>query len=122
MTNTTNHPAGKYAPINGINLYYEVHGTGNPLIMLHGGFETFERFAALSPALATNFQVIGVDLYGHGVLPWDMVDKSISHHSTSFRLFFVSGPSEQATLSWSEAPCECFCGHLHLYPRDMTPQ
>jgi pimeloyl-ACP methyl ester carboxylesterase len=66
MTHTPNHPAGKYAAVNGINLYYEVHGTGNPLIMLHGGFETFERFAALSPALAANYQVIGVDLYGHG--------------------------------------------------------
>ncbi|MHB8600709.1 MAG: alpha/beta fold hydrolase [Ktedonobacteraceae bacterium] len=50
MTNTTNHLAGKYASINGINLYYEVHGTGKPLIMLHGGIGTFEMFAALSPA------------------------------------------------------------------------
>jgi hypothetical protein len=54
------------------------------------------------------------------VLPWDMVDKSLSHLQTSFRLFFVRGQSGQATSSWSEAPFECFCRHLHPSPRDMT--
>jgi pimeloyl-ACP methyl ester carboxylesterase len=66
MTTNTNNPAGNYAAVNGINLYYEIHGTGKPLIMLHGGFGTFEMFTALSPALALDHQVIGVDLYGHG--------------------------------------------------------
>ena len=55
-----------YAPVNGINLYYEIHGTGTPLVMLHGGFGTFDMFSALTPTLALNHQVIGVDLYGHG--------------------------------------------------------
>ncbi len=36
MTTNTNNPAGKYASVNGINLYYEIHGTGKPLIMLQG--------------------------------------------------------------------------------------
>ena len=66
MTNTTNHAVANYAAVNGITLYYEVHGTGRPLIMLHGGFGSFEMFSDLSPALAVNHQVIGVDLYGHG--------------------------------------------------------
>ncbi len=66
MTTNTNNSAGKYAHVNGINLYYEIHGTGKPLIMLHGGFGTFETFAALLPTLTLNHQVIGVDLYGHG--------------------------------------------------------
>ena len=66
MTTNTNNPEGKYASVNGISLYYEIHGTGKPLIMLHGGFGTFEMFAALSPALTEKYQVIGVDLYGHG--------------------------------------------------------
>jgi pimeloyl-ACP methyl ester carboxylesterase len=66
MTTTTNNPTGNYASVNGINLYYEILGTGEPLIMLHGGFGTFEMFSALAPALAQNHQVIGVDLYGHG--------------------------------------------------------
>lgn len=70
MTTSTNSPAGKYVSLNGIELYYEVHGevhgSGKPLVMLHGGFGTFEMFAALAPALAEQHQVIGVDLYGHG--------------------------------------------------------
>lgn len=66
MTTDTSNPEGKYASVNGINLYYEIHGAGKPLIMLHGGFGTFEVFAAVSPALAREHQVIGVDLYGHG--------------------------------------------------------
>jgi pimeloyl-ACP methyl ester carboxylesterase len=65
MTNTTNDPAGNYAKVNGIDLYYEVHGTGKPLIMLHGGFGSFKMFDAFSSALAEKHQVIGVDLYGH---------------------------------------------------------
>jgi pimeloyl-ACP methyl ester carboxylesterase len=65
-TKMRNHSPGNYAVVNGITLYYEIHGTGKPLIMLHGGFGSFEMFSALSPALALNHQVIGVDLYGHG--------------------------------------------------------
>src|ERR1700737_4773853 len=66
MTTNTGNPAGKYASVNGINLYYEIHGTGKPLILLHGGVETFATFAAIAPTLALDHQVIGVDLYGHG--------------------------------------------------------
>src|SRR5260221_10091093 len=55
-----------------------------------------------------------------GVLLWDMVDKSLSHLQTSFRLFFVSGQSGQDTSSWREAPFECCCRHLHPSPRDKT--
>jgi pimeloyl-ACP methyl ester carboxylesterase len=66
MTPNTNSPTGNYASVNGIKLYYEIHGTGKPLIMLHGGFGTFDMFAALSPNLALDHQIIGVDLYGHG--------------------------------------------------------
>lgn len=67
MTTDTLNPAGKYAAVNGINLYYEIHGTGKPLIMLHGGFGTFTAmFPALAPTLALDHQVIGVDMYGHG--------------------------------------------------------
>ena len=52
MMTSSNNAAGKYAAVNGIELYYEIHGTGKPLVMLHGGFGTFDMFAALSPALA----------------------------------------------------------------------
>jgi len=58
--------AGKYADVNGIKLYYEVHGTGYPLILLHGGLGATSMFGPNLPALAKGRQVIAVDLQGHG--------------------------------------------------------
>jgi pimeloyl-ACP methyl ester carboxylesterase len=58
--------AGEYADVNGINLYYETHGTGRPLILLHGGLASGEMFGPVVPALADHHQVIAVDLQGHG--------------------------------------------------------
>ena len=57
---------GRYADVNGINLYYETHGTGRPLILLHGGLGSGEMFGPIIPTLAANHQVIAVDLQGHG--------------------------------------------------------
>jgi pimeloyl-ACP methyl ester carboxylesterase len=57
---------GQYADVNGINLYYETHGTGRPLILLHGGLGSGEMFGPILPALAAAHQVIAVDLQGHG--------------------------------------------------------
>ena len=55
-----------YADVNGISLYYEEHGSGQPLILLHGGYATGEMCAAILPALASGRRVIAVDLQGHG--------------------------------------------------------
>src|SRR5687768_18011230 len=55
-----------YADVNGIKLHYEIHGTGRPLILLHGGLGATEMFGPNLPALAKARQVIGVDLQGHG--------------------------------------------------------
>jgi len=57
---------GTYADVNGIKLYYEVHGTGHPLILLHGGLGATSMFGPNLPALAKGRQVIAVDLQGHG--------------------------------------------------------
>ncbi|MEP7285200.1 MAG: alpha/beta hydrolase [Chloroflexota bacterium] len=57
---------GSYALVNGINLYYEVHGNGEPLILLHGGIGAIEMFGEVLPMLAAGRQVIGVDLQAHG--------------------------------------------------------
>ncbi|HEV8545252.1 MAG TPA: alpha/beta hydrolase [Candidatus Limnocylindrales bacterium] len=57
---------GQYADVNGINLYYETHGSGRPLILLHGGLGSGENFGPILPALAADHQVITVDLQGHG--------------------------------------------------------
>jgi pimeloyl-ACP methyl ester carboxylesterase len=55
-----------YANVNGINLYYETHGTGRPLILLHGGLGSTGMFGPNLVELAKGRQVIGVDLQGHG--------------------------------------------------------
>lgn len=59
-------PHSGYAPINGLNMYYEIHGAGEPLILLHGGFGLVEMFGPMLPQLAANRQVIAVDLQAHG--------------------------------------------------------
>jgi pimeloyl-ACP methyl ester carboxylesterase len=55
-----------YAPVNGLQLYYEVYGTGQPLVLLHGGLGAIEMFGPNLPLLSKNRQVIAVDLQGHG--------------------------------------------------------
>jgi pimeloyl-ACP methyl ester carboxylesterase len=58
---------GKLASINGIDLYHELHGTGRPLVVPHGGVLNAETcFGAMIPRLAQAHQVIAVDMQGHG--------------------------------------------------------
>jgi pimeloyl-ACP methyl ester carboxylesterase len=57
---------GKYAEVNGINLYYETYGTGEPLVLLHGGVGSIEMFGEVLSMLAEGHQVVAVDLQGHG--------------------------------------------------------
>ncbi len=51
---------------NGVRYYYEIHGEGEPLLLLHGGLGSIDMFGPVLPALAGSRQVIGVDLHGHG--------------------------------------------------------
>jgi pimeloyl-ACP methyl ester carboxylesterase len=60
---------GRYATVNGLQMYYEVHGpeTGRPLVLLHGAFSGIGvDFTELLPALAQNRRVIAVEQQGHG--------------------------------------------------------
>ena len=54
---------------NGVTYYYEIHGQGEPLLLLHGGLGSIDMFGPVLPQLAQNRQVIGVDLHGHGRTP-----------------------------------------------------
>ena len=67
-TTATSQPATKtgHLAVNGINYYYEIHGTGQPLLLLHGGLGSIDMFGPLLPKLAATRQVIAVDLQGHG--------------------------------------------------------
>ena len=56
-----------YASVNGLQLYYETHGCGRPLVLLHGGLLTIDlNFGPLLEPLAASGQVIAVELQGHG--------------------------------------------------------
>ena len=55
-----------YAPINQLNLYYEIHGSGAPLVVLHGGLGSTEMMSHVVSALSPTHQVIAVDLQAHG--------------------------------------------------------
>jgi pimeloyl-ACP methyl ester carboxylesterase len=60
-------PQTGYAPINGLNMYYEVHGAGGmPLVLLHGSMGSLEMFRELMPAFARTRMVIAVDQQAHG--------------------------------------------------------
>ena len=58
---------GRYAPVNGLNMYYEIHGTGRPLVLLHGAFSAIgTSFGNVLPELAKTRQVIAFEMQAHG--------------------------------------------------------
>src|SRR4029077_2523948 len=63
---TTTHGTGRDAPVNGLEMYYEIHGTGSPLIFIPGGLMTIDMMGALLPSLAKTRQVIAIEPQGHG--------------------------------------------------------
>jgi len=66
MTTSTPSRTG-HLPINGVNYYYEIHGSGQPLLLLHGGLGSIDMFQGnVLPGLAAAREVIAVDLQGHG--------------------------------------------------------
>lgn len=56
-----------YAPVNGLKMYYEVHGSGKPLVLLHGSYMAIDlNYGQLIPELAKTHQVIALEMQGHG--------------------------------------------------------
>jgi pimeloyl-ACP methyl ester carboxylesterase len=65
---STREPRTGYAPVNGLDMYYEIHGSGGtPLLLLHGGlFNIDMQFGEVIPTLAQTRQLIAVDFQAHG--------------------------------------------------------
>src|SRR5688572_31834450 len=60
-----------YAPVNGIKVYYEVYGEGEPIILLHGAFYTINiNWGELIPGLSKARKVIAIEMQGHGHTPY----------------------------------------------------
>src|SRR5436190_1668004 len=56
-----------YAPVNGLKMYYEVHGSGEPVVLLHGAFMTItNNWSEWIPELSKTRKVIAVEMQGHG--------------------------------------------------------
>jgi pimeloyl-ACP methyl ester carboxylesterase len=67
-----------YAPVNGIKVYYEVYGEGEPVILLHGAFYTIEmNWGQLIPELSKTRKVIAIEFQGHGHTPYSERDLDI---------------------------------------------
>lgn len=71
-------PQRGYAPVNGIDMYYEIQGAGAPLLLLHGGILVYETLGVTLPELAKRFQVIVPHLQGHGKTR-DVPDRPLSY-------------------------------------------
>ena len=59
-------PPGRFVDVNGARLYYEEHGGGAPLLLLHSGLVSSASWAGIVPLLATRFRIVTPDSRGHG--------------------------------------------------------
>jgi pimeloyl-ACP methyl ester carboxylesterase len=58
---------GRYASVNGLQIYYEIHGAGRPLVLLHGGLSSIDTcFGKVLPSFARTRQVVAVEQQAHG--------------------------------------------------------
>jgi pimeloyl-ACP methyl ester carboxylesterase len=61
-----NAEAGEYAEVNGVRIYYEIYGEGQPLVMIHGNGSSIKDFATLIDEFKVDYQVIVADSRAHG--------------------------------------------------------
>jgi pimeloyl-ACP methyl ester carboxylesterase len=71
-------PQTGYAPVNGLQMYYEMHGAGEPLVLLHGAFGAIDLWGPILTTLAEHHQVIAVEVQGHGHTA-DIIDRPLGY-------------------------------------------
>jgi pimeloyl-ACP methyl ester carboxylesterase len=62
---TEHAPRTGYAPVNGLEMYYEIHGSGEPLLLLHGAYGSIDMWESILQSLAEGRKVIAVEFQGH---------------------------------------------------------
>jgi pimeloyl-ACP methyl ester carboxylesterase len=100
---------GNYAEVNGLNMYYEIHGAGEPLVVLHGAYMTIDAMGEVVPELAKSRQVIAVELQGHGRTA-DIEDRPITYEQMAddiaalLRHLAIEKPMSSATVWGAASP------------------
>jgi pimeloyl-ACP methyl ester carboxylesterase len=94
---------GAFIDLGDVHTYYEVHGTGTPVVLLHGGMCTVETFDAQAAALAEHYQVYLPERRGHGRtpdVPGPLNYDIMATDAVAFLEAFDLGPA--ALVGWSD--------------------
>jgi pimeloyl-ACP methyl ester carboxylesterase len=93
-----------YADVNGLHVYYEEHGEGPPLLLLHGGGGSAEYFSEAIPFFASRFTVVAAEAMGHG-RTGDDVARTFHYHDLAedaVELLCVLGIEHASILGYSD--------------------
>ena len=94
---------GKYVDIGGVNTWYDEAGSGEPLVLLHGGLCTNETWAAQTPVFAERFRVVAPERRGHGHTadaPGPLTYDAMAADTVGFLDAIVGGPAH--LVGWSD--------------------
>jgi len=99
-------PTTGYAPVNGINMYYEVHGGGEPVVLLHGAFMTItNNWAGWISELSKTRKVIAVEMQGHGRtadVPRDITHENLADDVAHCSIVSRSRERTLSATAWAE--------------------
>ncbi|RPD43810.1 alpha/beta fold hydrolase [Paracnuella aquatica] len=103
LTYGNNDSTGKFAIVNGIKIYYEEYGSGEPLLLLHGNSQSIAAFTHQIPELAKHFQVICVDTRGQGKSTEDGKQYTYDLFAADMHAFLnVLGLDSVNIVGWSD--------------------
>jgi pimeloyl-ACP methyl ester carboxylesterase len=94
---------GEYVDVDGVNTWYDETGSGDPLVLLHGGLCTNETWAAQTPVFAEHFHVIAPERRGHGHtadVPGPLTYAAMATDTIGFLDRVVAGPAH--LVGWSD--------------------
>jgi len=104
-----------YVAVGGVQTWYAEHGTGDPLLLLHGGFTDASEFGATAPSLAEHFHVFTPERCGHGHTPDVPGPISYDLMAADTAAFL-----DQLKIGRSRLPHQGPRPHLHASPEGLT--